>query len=228
MAAVVGRLGGCCWKVSAPSTSRSQESKDKRTVSTIQGLLAHDAISKAIGRVKEPMRFARGEDVPERLQNMFPRPPPAIQAQSPHEDIPVELRQELVAHIAKELSSLPRMCGAGANGSYYEHLALHSHIHGGIEPLADVLADLLTGEAPLQAVEALRSGRARPPLKPGSDVDIRPLVAASAQWRTAMLGWSAMFADEARIAVGDTQFGVARPGGGDCFTPRDRDTNVCR
>ena len=119
------------------------------------------------------MRFARGPDVPSRLQDMFPPPAAVTTLQAPHEAISDELRQELVAHIDKELQSLPRMCGAGTNGSYYEHLSLHKQIHEGTACLADVLADLVTGAAPENAVKALRSGRAHPPLKPGSEVDIR-------------------------------------------------------
>ena len=193
--------------------AKSQEAEDKRTVTAMQELMRHNAVSKALSRISDPMRFAAGTDVPQRLQDMFPQPPAVVPPQTPHAEISAELRQELVAHIDHQLQSLPSMAGAGANGSYYEHLMLHKRVHDGTACLADVLADLLTGEAPAVAVQALRSGRAHPPLKPGSDTDIRPLVASSSQWRVAMRGWSKMFEADVLEAVGSSQFGVARPGG---------------
>ena len=48
---------------------------------------------------------------------------------------------------------------------------------------------------------------------PDSDIDIRFLVASSAQWRAAMRGWVKMLSVETLGAVGSTQYGVVRPGG---------------
>eukprot|EP00959_Pyramimonas_sp_CCMP1952_P233745 4884856-Pyramimonas_sp.AAC.1 len=67
--------------------------------------------------------------------------------QPAHEEVPPVLRGELVTHISAAVAALPSMCGAGPNGSLYEHLKIHSSIQGSLQVPAGVLADLLTGEA---------------------------------------------------------------------------------
>ena len=196
----------------ARPSKESQLARDKREVNIIKDLVSHKATSKATSRINEPLRFAQGSDIPQRFQALFPPAPPAIPPQALSDDITTELRTELVTHIQSALNTLPTMSGAGSNGAYFEHLRLHSAIQNGTSELADVLADLLTGTAPSEAVKCLRSGRCHPPLKPDSDTDIRPLVSASAQWRAAMRGWNAMFSEETKEAVGQSQYG-ARPGG---------------
>ena len=63
-------VAGVAKKVQA----KSQMAEDKRTVTVMQELLRHNAVSKAISRISKPMRFADGADVPGRLQDMFPSP----------------------------------------------------------------------------------------------------------------------------------------------------------
>ena len=72
---------------------------------------------------------------------------------------------------------------------------------------------LLSGEAPVEVVKWFRSGRAHSPLKPDSELDIRPLVAPSPYWRAAVKGWSNMFSEEVLEAVGQNQYGCGRKGG---------------
>lgn len=127
--------------------------------------------------------------------------------------VPAELREELVGNILSELGQLPKMCGAGPTGAFYEHLELTCAIPDGLELTAHIIAMLITGEAHSNAVRLLRSGRCHPSIKPNTVDDIRPLVSSSAYWRAGMRGWDRMFKEEARDAVGPTQYGVARPGG---------------
>ena len=47
-----------------PAQSRSQESLGKRMVSEIETMLRHNAVSRALGRVSRPVRFATGDAVP--------------------------------------------------------------------------------------------------------------------------------------------------------------------
>ena len=175
-------------------------------------MVSHNAASKATSRIEEPIRFATGTDIPQRLQALFPPALADVPPQPLTDTVPDMVREELCAHIRDELRSSPTMSSGGSNGTYYEHLGLHNAIQDGKAELADVLTDLLTGAAPTEAVECLRSGRCHPPLKPDSDTDISPLVSSSAQWRAAMRGWNTMCAAEAVDAVGP-QYGVSRPGG---------------
>ena len=54
--------------------SFSHEATNKRVVQAIDKLLENNAVSKAIGRILEPMQFASGDGVKDRLQTMFPQP----------------------------------------------------------------------------------------------------------------------------------------------------------
>ena len=198
---------------STAAKSRSQESSAKRLVHEVETLIQHDAISRALGKVNRPLRFAQGATVPERLRAMYPKP------QNPASNQPVsappseDLTEELIGHILKELGQLPSMAGAGANGSYFEHLQLHTKIAGGAESLAKVLAQLVTGKAPPEVVQWFRSGRSHPLLKEDSEVDIRPLTAPTSAWRCTLRGWARMFKEEVIQATGNTQFGCGQPGG---------------
>lgn len=185
----------------------------KQIVSIIDQCLEHGAISKALGRVSRPLRFASGNDVPARLQEMFPQPLCQAAPQQPYVEASPALVSELAGYILKELRPLPAMCGAGANGAFFEHLKLHTNIHDGLERLAEVLAHLVSGHALPEAISCLRSGRAHPTLKPDSDVNIRPIVSPSPHWRAAMKAWSGMCQDDVLLAVGRTQYGCGRPGG---------------
>ncbi|CAK0899064.1 unnamed protein product, partial [Prorocentrum cordatum] len=126
----------------------------KTDVRAIEHFVANKAVSKALARVHAPMRFTQGDDVPRNLQDMFPKPARPLPPQPAHEKVPPELLEELVTHISAAVAALPSMCGAGPNGSFYEHLKIHASIQGGQQVLASVLADLLTGEAPLEANRA--------------------------------------------------------------------------
>lgn len=123
-----------------PAQSRSEESLGKRMVSEIETMLQHNAVSRALGRVSRPVRFARGDAVPDWLRGLYPMPSvqPQPQRQAPRPS--AELIDELVEHIETELRSLPPMAGAGANGSYFEHLMLHHKIADGAHALARALS----------------------------------------------------------------------------------------
>jgi hypothetical protein len=194
-------------------STTSEATMSKQIVNVIDQCLEHGAVSKALGRVSRPLRFASGDDVPARLQEMFPRPLGPAASQHPYVEASFALVIELADYIAKELRSLPAMCGAGANGAFFEHLKLHEHIHDGLGKLAEVLAHLVAGHAPPEAISCFRSGKAHPTLKPNSDVDIRPIVSPSAHWRAAMKGWSSMCKDDVLVGVGCAQYGCGRPGG---------------
>jgi hypothetical protein len=112
-----------------------------------------------------------------------------------------------------ELRSLPPMAGAGANGSYFEHLMLHDKIADGAHALARALSQLLTGESPVQVVQWFRSGRSHPTLKGDSDVDTRPLTCPTSAWRCTTKAWAQMFKEEVIQATGCTQYGCGQPGG---------------
>ena len=131
----------------------SPEAVDKRTVEVIDQYLERNAVSKAIARVAEPLHFASGSSVPSRLRSMFPKPMHAQPSQAPCDPVSDELKEALIAFIDKELQRLPVMCGGGGNGSFFEHLKIYSCIFGGTVTLARVLAQLLTGEAPADAVK---------------------------------------------------------------------------
>ena len=198
---------------STAAKSRSLESNAKRLVQEVEAMIQHEAISRALGKVNRPLRFAQGVGVPEQLRNMYPQPQSPASAQ-PFAPPPTEdLAEELVGHILKELGQLPSMAGAGANGSYFEHLQLHTKIAGGADTLASVLAQLVTGKAPPEVVQWFRSGRSHPLLKDDSDVDIRPLTAPTSAWRCALRAWARMFKEEVIHATGNTQFGCGQSGG---------------
>jgi hypothetical protein len=192
--------------------NKSEGARLTQEASTIQSLIKGQAVSKAISRVSSPLEFATGPLVPQKVKDKFPVAGP-LPVQPDVPDIPPDLRDELKGNILTELMQLPRMCGAGPTGTFYEHLASVRNIPGGLQLTADVLAMLITGEAPQAAIRLHRSGRCHPYIKPDTGGDIRPLVSPSALWRAAMRGWVRMFKDEVRIAVGHTQFGVATPGG---------------
>ena len=200
--------------------SQAPAALDARDAHIVQHLADNQAASKAMARACEPLRFATGPSVPSKLQAKCPplRAPPANCPSCPTPDAP--LRAEFVEHIQSQFARLPVMSGAGPNGSYYEHWAIASAVPSGVEDCADVLAMLFTGEAPKEAVQFHRSGRMHSPLKPDSDTDIRPLASASVMWRIAARAWVDMFKLEVREAVGETQFGVAHPGG--CTSLRHR------
>ena len=105
------------------------------------------------------------------------------------------------------------MCGGGASGVFFEHIEIHNSMFGGAQSLARALAMLLTGDAPVEAIKCFRSGRAHTPLKPGSAIDIWPLVSPSPYWRAAVKGWSSMFAEEVLVAVSHNQYGCGKSGG---------------
>ena len=197
----------------ARPVNRSPQIQIAKDASIVQSLFQHEAVSKALSRATSPMEFARGEQVPAQLQAKFPRVLTPLPPQPPAAEIPVALKTELVEHISSELSQLPKMCGAGPNGTFYEHINITRAIPGGLQLTARVIAMLITGEAHPNAIRLHRSGRCHPSIKPDTGGDIRPLVSSSAYWRTGMRGWVRMFKEEARDAVGPTQFGVARPGG---------------
>ncbi|CAK0874384.1 unnamed protein product [Prorocentrum cordatum] len=208
----IGVRGHQSTVTSSPAQSQSAAAAAE-DVRVIEHFVANKAVSKALARAHAPMRFAQGDDVPRRLQDMFPRPARPLLPQPAHEEVPAELREELVTHIAAAVTALPSMCGAGPNGSFSEHLKIHAFIQGGLQVLAGVLAELQTSETPVEAARASRSARCHSPLKPDPDVDIRPLVSPSGHWRAALRGWGNMFSEAVRKALGESQCGVARPGG---------------
>ena len=196
----------------AKPINRSDKVQMVREASTIQSLFTGRAVSKAISRVSTPLRFATGFEVPDQLRNKFGIASD-MPAQQPAPAVSADLREELCNNIFAELGSLPRMCGAGPTGTFYEHIACMRNIPGGLQLAADVAAMLITGEAPTPAVRLHRSGRCHPTIKPDTEADIRPLTSPSAYWRGAMRGFVRMYKQEVQTAVGSTQFGVAAPGG---------------
>ena len=106
-----------------------------------------------------------------------------------------------MTHFSAAVTALPAVRGAGANGSCYEHLKIHASFQGGLKVLAGALADLLAGEAPVEATQASSSGRCHLPFKQDSDIDIRPSVSPSGHWRAALRGRGSVFSEEVREAV---------------------------
>ena len=194
---------------------QSEEARINREAGVVQQLAHNGALSKAISRITEPLVFATGPDVVEKVQAKF-----ITAAPNQPMDLPVTTAttlDELENHIAEELQHLPPMRSAGPTGTTYEHLRPSAGITGCSHLLAKVLAMLPAAIAPAEAMRIHRSARICAPLKRDHrgqlTDDIRPLAGGSALWRVAMRGWARMFKTEVMDVVGPTQYGVGRPGG---------------
>ena len=197
-------------RTSASAQPRSAEALAVKEVRSIEALIRNNAVSKAISRIIEPVTFATGPNVVGKLSSKFLDQP--MDDRPPLPDASPEVVQELAGFIADELRHLPPMRGAGPTGTVYEHIRHSDAVPGATPLMARVLAMLPAGRAPREAIRIHRSARLSAPLKTNSagqlTEDIRPLASGSAMWRTAMRAWVKMFIDEARDAVGDTQYGV--------------------
>ena len=196
------------------AASQSDEAQSSKKIMSIENYVSNKAVSKAISHISDPLVFATGPGVPQQLQDKFltARMPDMGQPEQPSE----ELLTELIDHIETELHKLPSMRMAGPNGTVFEHIGMNFPVPGAARVFAKVLALLPSGYAPAEATRVHRSARVSAPHKRNSAgeliTDIRPLAAGSAMWRVAMRGWAKMFAEEAADAVGDSQYGIRRPG----------------
>ena len=84
-------------------STTSEATMSKQIVNVIDQCLEHNAVSKALGQVSQPLRFASGDDVPTRLQEMFPHPLGPAAAQQPSVDASPALVMELEGFIQQRL-----------------------------------------------------------------------------------------------------------------------------
>ena len=198
----------------AAPPEQSEDARAARNVRTVQSLVANKAVSKAISRVSSSATFACGPDVCARLHGKFTNGHPPQNLEFPRPS--AEVVAELESHIEEQLWHLPPMLSAGPTGTLYEHIRATNVAPAGPALLAKVMAMLLTGAAPAEAVRVHRSARISPINKVDAlgnpTGDIRPLAAGSVHWRVAMRGWARMFRTEAAEATAPSQYGVGFPG----------------
>jgi len=124
---------------------------------------------------------------------------------------PLDRREALEASIVKAILQSPKLSGAGPLDSRYEHWEVMREHPYGLIAAGRILARLLLGELPREALAAHLCARLVG--LPKADGGVRPLACGSVARRLAAKGACLAFGDQLTAACGPSQYAVGRPGG---------------
>ncbi len=124
---------------------------------------------------------------------------------------PLDQREALEASIVKAILQSPKLSGAGPLDSRFEHWEVMREHPYGLSAAGRILARLLLGELPGDALAAHLAGRVVG--LPKADGGVRPLACGSVARRLAARGACLAFGDSITAACGPSQYAVGRAGG---------------
>ena len=186
-----------------------------RQAKRVELLVANREVSKAVSFVRRNEgQQPQSEEELKKLLLLFPDLPADLApdiAQMAAGGFPIELRESLEAAICKCILRAPKLSGPGPTDSRFEHWEVLRENPTGLKAAGQVLARLLLGELPGEAVDAHLAGRLVG--IPKADGGVRPLACGSAARRLAAKGACLVFADGLAEACGEAQYAVGRVGG---------------
>ena len=184
------------------------------TVRRVRRLLLEGEISKAAASAWGPAKWAPAEDTLRAF----------AQQQHPAEDAPqygleggpdlaaaALLRDDVQAYVANKWTKTPRGSGAGVQGDRYEHWRPLAHTESQGAATAQVLARLVGGDVPPEALDLALAGRLQGRAK--KDGGTRVLACGAIARRMVARAVCTLRADSIKTAVSELQYGIGVPAG---------------